>query len=565
MSPVIGSGTNGQHSIPSGSTYYYDLATIPPHLIDREISRQEKTLSTFRTKRNAYFSKVRIPNEMLSEIFRHCAIEDYYHDSKRCGVKRPILLTLTSVCRLWRHAALDCAGIWSYIHTMSPRWTEEFLIRSRMIPLKIRIKGSTRTADVVRKSLEKVMNHVERIQVLNLDIPDIPGFSLGRLLHAPRLQTLKIWVNPPAVTSVVFFGATIPALRILRLKGCSVPWYNFGSNGLTTLSLEGLPIHFQPDVEEFLEIISCMQNLTQLDLDHSLPGSQTFIHSAAFNTFQKVQLPKLSRLDIEATLPTVIAFLSCVNVPLGAEVRLKCCSRDFPFHDGDDSDDTLLPSLLAQRFTVSEDRTLPSPTIRSLVVEFTGLGPRLTFSTSERDCDSCVDKTDMWDCNIPLQVLLDYSESDVDLDQIINTTCSAVPLTHVRSVHIVQLPLDSVFWKRTLTRLPELRYLKLSESRMPALAHALLADPHDLVGGDDGERDEDEAQNRMFAPALEELELYRITFARRRYEYDLGPLITDLRSLKRALHLRKGPEIKVTLIECDQITLPDDGYISEEI
>ena len=72
-------------------------------------------------------------------------------------------------------------------------------------------------------------------------------------------------------------------------------------------------------------MLSCMQDLKRLPFDRVLPiCSREFISSATFNTFQTIYLPHLSRLRVATALSTVIAFLSCMNIPLKIQVRLKC-------------------------------------------------------------------------------------------------------------------------------------------------------------------------------------------------------------------------------------------------
>ncbi|KAF8555637.1 hypothetical protein OG21DRAFT_1507397 [Imleria badia] len=65
------------------------------------------------------------------------------------------------------------------------------------------------------------------------------------------------------------------------------------------------------------------------------------------------------------------------------EPRLECHSEAEYFID----DYALLSSLLAESFSISEDRTLSSSTVRSFIIHSVHGGATLTLSTSERNCD----------------------------------------------------------------------------------------------------------------------------------------------------------------------------------
>lgn len=66
-------------------------------------------------------------------------------------------------------------------------------------------------------------------------------------------------------------------------------------------------------------MLRCMQDLTELYLNDVLASAAGFLPSTVFRTFQKFSFPHLSRFLINALLMTVIALLSCVNIPLDTE------------------------------------------------------------------------------------------------------------------------------------------------------------------------------------------------------------------------------------------------------
>ncbi|KAG6373846.1 hypothetical protein JVT61DRAFT_5997 [Boletus reticuloceps] len=277
---------------------------------------------------------------------------------------------------------------------------------------------------------------MERIQGLHLDLPctyiEKPSFP-----SLSRLRKLQISVSFPAL-----FNGDTPALRTLKLSCCPVPWYSLKLNGLTTLNLRLVPSQFQQNMVEFLATLSFMQDLRRLYLHHAVASAAAFLSSAVFHTFQKINLPHLSRLLIGAPVSTVIAFLACVNIPMKTEVRLDC-----GFEDGVSLHDyASLFSVVAQRFSTSTSQALSSPTFRSLVIDI--IGPRviLTYSSLERDCDSfgLMIQQD-WGCNTPLKIRVRWFVSDTrrGLDCILGDISSFVPLMDVQSVHVIEPRLAS--------------------------------------------------------------------------------------------------------------------------
>ena len=155
----------------------------------------------------------------------------------------------------------------------------------------------------------------------------------------------------------------------------------------------GRPLEHEPD--------GCMQNLSHLCLLRVLPGSR-LISGTTFSTSQKINLPRLSRLQIDDSLSTVIAFLSCVNIPPNTKVKLGCYCQE------DTSVDHYM-MLSSQRFHASAGGlAMSTPSIRSLVLELGGPTPRLTLSALECDHESYSHHDDTsttdWGRNIPLQI-----------------------------------------------------------------------------------------------------------------------------------------------------------------
>jgi len=406
-------------------------------------------------------------------------------------------------------------------------------------------------------TLSGVINHVERIQDFRLHLPVAcsghVGFFSKLPSPAPRLQTPHIstsglawrWQWP----SVLFDGDT-PALRTLELTSCPVRWHSLKLSGLTTLSLRCIPVSAQQNAVEFLAVLGCMQDLTSLYLDEALASAAGSISSATFRTFQKINLPRLSRLLIIAPLSTVIALLSCVNIPLKTQVRLQCRSE----HGFSLDSHTLLSSSLTQRFNVLHDLAPSGLTIRSLVIDLMQGMEGVTCSTSDRDCHSYFDMSQTeWEShsNIPLQIITycGQSMSKSDTDHIISDICCSIPWTNVQTVHVLNPPFSSTFWNKTLGHFQGLRYLKLSCGNMPDLASALSVTgltPHDHTENEGGYADR--GPDRLLAPVLEELELRRILLLPRMEDRTTCVPIADAQSLYDALSTRKGSPGRLRMV-----------------
>ena len=334
---------------------------------------------------------------------------------------------------------------------------------------------------------------------------------------------------------------------------CSVSLNSFKLNGLTKLSLCRVPVRLQQDIPEFLAALSCMENLHHLHLNDALASATDFLSSAAFRSFQKINVLHLSHFLIFDRLSTVIALLSCINIPSKTEVRL---GLGFNGRHNSSLDEFIqLYSLLEQRYGTSESRDqapgLSIPTIRSLIIadSESPLGcTALSFRASERDVNSCICAScSNWGRGIPLQISLANRQHINDEKHLLNRICCSMPLSHIQSVHVIKPPLPVAFWTDILGCLPHLRYLKLSEGFMPEIASILSLSPHNTADQDGlGDRGRD----HIFVPTLEELELDKITFSAAVNIVtgnDIPFETSDFQSLSDALSTRKEPRGRLTI------------------
>ncbi|KAF8555400.1 hypothetical protein OG21DRAFT_1496349 [Imleria badia] len=496
----------------------------------------------------------RIPTETLEDIFIQQTRDYHGENGSHPTPTLPSWVNVSYVCRHWRNVALNCATLWTYLFIMSPRWTEELLARSKKAPLKLHVDPHHGHGSEAPCVVGQVMNHVERIQELRLSL-SLLGWEnqlYSKLSSpAPNLQCLRICApnaSPEWVLPSVLFDGDTPALRTLELSCCPVAWYSLKLSRLTALSLFHIPPRLQQNTEELLATLRCMQDLTQLYLHRALASAAGFLSSTVFHTFQKFNLPHLSRLYLAAPLSTIVAMLSCVNIPLKTEIRLESPSE----HGSSLGDYAALCSLLAQRYNTSGDQAPFIPTIRSLVFNIWSGAMALTFSALEHDDFAFSVPPSKWGCGIPLQTRLNFDESMPAsiTDRIISDVCCSLPLTNVETVRVIEPPVSSTFWRKILGHLPNLRYLKLSEGRMPDLASVLSLTHHGDTEKEGGYTDR--GPGRVLAPILEELELEDIDFFSSSLPEGLtmDPPTADVQSLIGALSSREESQGRLCVAYC---------------
>ncbi|KAF8437277.1 hypothetical protein L210DRAFT_3547364 [Boletus edulis BED1] len=515
--------TSGRRHNQHSTSTYDVLPTIAPSLIENQAIGRQLILPTLYTQRSSFFNPtLKLPNETLQDIFILCA-RDYYNEEWESwyNTAPPEWINVSYVCRRWRDVALNCPTLWTYLSNMPQRWTKEFLARSKQAPLKIRI--TLPNGQWMNSTIEKVVDHMERVQELDLGFPVFyPHTILSKLSsHAPRLQYLKIsMVGALPQQSFVFFDRNTPALRTLNLSNCPMQFPSSNLCALETLNLSG-DGQFQHNMEEFLAVLRCMKSLSRLYLERVFPSCRGFIHSATFDVFQKVKLPHLSRLSVTAPASAVVALLSCTKFPMKAEVYLHCRSEDQPFVDDDNY--TLLASVVAQRYSGSEDHESWIPTIRSLDMEFAMDGSRVVCcSQLEHNSDSCPGHLDL-SCDT---LHTSLQNPRVVLDRVTSDICCSLPLKRVQSLRVVNSPILRDFWTH-------LHDITLSEGNMHDIAAMFIPEPRGHRRPDNQNTYPDRSRSQTFT--LEELELDKNTLLARLKGREAGTLSRNVQSLYDAL------------------------------
>ncbi|KAF9241062.1 hypothetical protein BU15DRAFT_73546 [Melanogaster broomeanus] len=282
--------------------------------IDNEIALLKLPICALLTRKNALLPVSRLPCEILATIFLYQAYS-FYQDPRYLAIRpwgAPPWANVSYVCRHWRSVALSCPSLWSFLFVSSPRWTDELLSRSKMVPLRIRIDGvfSDQEAMIL---FEKVTTDVTRIQDLSLELPTLPCNLVEGILSklstpAPLLHTLRL------------------SLRTLELNHCHIPWSSPVFTALSTLRLRDIASSSQPSMTELLAMLRHIPDLAHLYLENALSSAEDILASQRYLLSECVDLPQLLRLALVAPFSTVVVFLSNVTIPSKTELRI-CCLR----------------------------------------------------------------------------------------------------------------------------------------------------------------------------------------------------------------------------------------------
>ncbi|KAF8644635.1 hypothetical protein AX16_008362 [Volvariella volvacea WC 439] len=234
------------------------------------------------------------------------------------------LLTLTSVCRHWRSAALSYGPLWTNIRLpyTNLMWLSELVLRSKSYPLSVMFDPSESTFTRKRKQnfvfiLSQVFRIHELAVTLNEDLSSIILPLMSKpipLLHHLCLRSCDFLRSsiPP------LFGNSTPNLNRLVLSHCVFNWRDFpvvDLSRLTVLIVEDSTAG--GDMVEFLNVLGSMQSLQRLEMCHSLPFEGDTLPSTP------VSFDTLVFLRLTDSVGLIGDFLSCIVLDFTAELDVS--------------------------------------------------------------------------------------------------------------------------------------------------------------------------------------------------------------------------------------------------
>jgi hypothetical protein len=245
------------------------------NIIDKQISKHEKSIIALKTLRNTFSPISRLPTEILCHIFY------FTQEQQRYFVLNWIKVTYIS--RQWRTVALNSPNLWTNL--LFGPWTSIMLERSKKADLTVKFDFSNRTSNAI-KYLESAFHHVDRFKVLLLENGHA---SLLRDLvsklpkSAPRLHSLIISVYRSRVSELGFDHDSdtcdLPEAMLcetenvhyVELKGCNPSWNSHLFSSLLHLKIDGVSRAARPTTKQFLEMLKRMPNLESLELHNAIP------------------------------------------------------------------------------------------------------------------------------------------------------------------------------------------------------------------------------------------------------------------------------------------------------
>ncbi|KAG2042603.1 hypothetical protein BDR03DRAFT_943773, partial [Suillus americanus] len=205
------------------------------------------------------------------------------------------------------------------------------LLRSKMVPLKLRTGRQYRT-----ESVQRVLMHIERLQEVSL--PFLNGGVMYRCImeflnklstcSAPKLQSLSLEEEHAQTLRIVIPTSSLaPNLRSLKIKYCDLSWASSILTGLTVLDIKKLSPECLPTSDELISALRRMPALHTLELEDALPTlpPQT-MPVLCVPRAMNVRLPHLKRLRLVAKVLEVANVLTRIELPDSTmlEVQLRC-------------------------------------------------------------------------------------------------------------------------------------------------------------------------------------------------------------------------------------------------
>ncbi|KAF8551987.1 hypothetical protein OG21DRAFT_1444288 [Imleria badia] len=501
----------------------FEMAANVQARLDVEIAQLAITLSSLKTQKNTFALISRLPTSILERIFICYARNKYFRPYTTRAWPRfkkmsdATWIGVLFVCRRWRHVALTCPALWSYLFVASPWWTEALLTRSLDSPL--RIWAEFYKSDMALDFIARLALHTERLQecCLCFGITQSDVVSALSMLSssAPLLRILKITNEKEdsgkhepaeAVNDYVLFNGYTPMLRELELTNYSIPWW---PGGLTNLRLRNLATPARLTMAELRVILARSPDLIQLHLENALRRSGR----NSCQDCEKLHLPSLTRLSITAPFSEIIALLSCVDIPLAAQLRLQC--QQINHLPADD----FIPfcTFLSQWFGASTS-FIP---IHSLCITSSDdmKEMRFTFGASENAASPSWFSYMEDNEEVPLSVgFIPWPLRSKRGDDAIRDICQSVPLAHLKNIFLEDYCLSSTVWADTFWHLPELRYIELICKGLSDLIETLSIPSRPPLPNTEGPKGRGPRQ--VFAPSLEEIILDRIAFTDQIDGYD---------------------------------------------
>ncbi|EGN96756.1 hypothetical protein SERLA73DRAFT_161770 [Serpula lacrymans var. lacrymans S7.3] len=452
--------------------------------IDKELIALDESMRVLRTRRNSLAPISRLPPELLSTIFTHCAHSPHLHEHATFSIR---FIKVGHVCRHWRAVALGCPSLWSNLVFSYPRWTDEMLIRSKMAPLVVKVDLTYMTPKVV-EALQQALKHSIRVKDFKLIASKE---MMEKLLNqvsgpAPLLESLSLSNSRYShyttesgypLPEVMFEGQT-PRLRRLELFKCDISWNSALLSGLTHLDIRNTAASARPTMSQVLSALERMPSLQVLTLEESLPTLPESVHKLP-TIGCVVPLQALRSIRLSGRVIDCAHVLAHMSYPSTATLKLAC--KAGPAASFDFS--SIFPAVVANcgGSGTSGEKPLRHLQVHNLApnsVRFQGWHspepPLHVFSN--------IRTAAMFSQDEPTspQIEIDMSWSSFGSDKpmgVVQSMCNVLPLAYVRTLHVHNFSyVPKSFWLDAFGGLTRLRTIRSSNIPIEGLIDALVTE-----------------------------------------------------------------------------------------
>lgn len=238
-------------------------------------------------------------------------------------------ISYSQTCHDWRTVAISIKTLWSGLvdfEANSEAWNRELLKRSYPSPIVV---GTMAYAFRSCRVISAELAHLERMRIYRVGFePKAWDILLEGLQQpAPHLEYLNIShcvghndLHSFVLPSTLFAGVA-PRLKRLEMTQCLVDFKAPILRSLMTLSVENLNPSMALTPSEWLDHLKRLPSLTTLRLINSMRPPSS--HSTS-STPVVTQLPHLSALHVDASLPELSVFLEGLKFPVSCGLMMSC-------------------------------------------------------------------------------------------------------------------------------------------------------------------------------------------------------------------------------------------------
>lgn len=318
---------------------------------------------------------VRVPPELLVEIFKHCAGFFTKPDDDAVISVSLDWIWATHVCRRWRRVALETPMLWTNLPIVQrPSYVRAFLARSGSLPLRIHGVATTKMPGLMKRGWRRILEQAHRIQWLIITIqgqgyvvhpvhPRVFGSFEPGSPSFPSLKRLSITINNLTIAPLptLFHNVNLHS----PLEELSLSFIEFSSaQPLFLPTLKRLTILFDSDHVElaswrtFIGALATLKMLKVLWIE-AIPAKSPTSRLPDVMITDKATLPALRHLSIDLA--------STGLMPAILLRHLECTPKILAFRTG-----TEYPAS-AEHFLQHSDNALPiiSSSLRSMISKMT--------------------------------------------------------------------------------------------------------------------------------------------------------------------------------------------------